>query len=53
MLYSRQNISIRGHREGIESSTKGIFQEMFELIAKHDPLVRKRMAIAKNNIHPP
>ncbi|XP_065917551.1 zinc finger MYM-type protein 1-like [Dysidea avara] len=48
LLCSRQNISIRGHREGIESSNRGNFLEMFELIAKHDPVVRKRMAITKS-----
>ena len=39
LLCSRQHISICGHREGKESLNRGNFLEMFELIAKDDPVV--------------
>jgi len=48
-LCSKQNISIHGHREGEESEK---FLEMFDLIANHDPVMRRRIvSIKMQNIH--
>ncbi len=38
-----QNITQRGHRESNDSNNKGNFLAISEQIAKHDPLIEKRM----------
>lgn len=43
LLTATQNISQRGHRESEDSNNKGNFIAILEEIAKHDPVVKKRM----------
>lgn len=48
LLTATQNIAQRGHREGEEADNRGNFLEILEMIAKHDPVVDKKMKGAQN-----
>ena len=43
-----QNIAQRGHRETEEVDNRGNFLEILEMIAKHDPVVQKKMKGKQN-----
>ena len=43
LLCSRQEIGLRGHREGSDSLNRGNFLEILYLVAQHDPLVQRRL----------
>ncbi len=38
-----QEIALRGHREGVNSTNKGNFLEFVDIISKHDSIVRDRL----------
>ncbi len=42
-MTATQTIAQRGHRESNDSNNKGNFLAILEQIAKHDPLIEKRM----------
>lgn len=48
LLTATQNIAQRGHRETEEANNRGNVLEMLELIAKHDPVVQKKMKGRQN-----
>lgn len=48
LLTSTQNIAQRGHRETEEADNRGNFLEILEMIAKHDPVVEKKMKGKQN-----
>lgn len=48
LLTATQNIAQRGHRESDDSHNKGHFLTILEEIAKHDPLIEKRMNACGN-----
>lgn len=48
LLTASQNIAQRGHRESDDSHNKGHFLTILEEIAKHDPLIEKRMNACGN-----
>ena len=43
LLCGRQELGLRGHREGSESVNPGNFLEILHLVAQHDPLVKCRI----------
>lgn len=49
LLCSRQEISIRGHRESSESTNRGNFKEILALVAKHDPVIEQKLAYGPKN----
>ena len=49
LLCSKQEISIRGHKESSNSMNRGNFLEILSLIAKHDPIVQHRLRDGPNN----
>ncbi len=44
LLTATQNIPQRGHRESEKSENKGNFLAILEQIAKHDPIVKKKLS---------
>ena len=48
LLTSTQNIAQRGHRETEGADNRGNFLEILEMIAKHDPVVQKKMKGKQN-----
>lgn len=42
-MTATENTAQRGHRETTDSERKGMFLSMLELLAKHDPMIRKRL----------
>lgn len=48
LLTATQNIAQRGHRETEEAANRGNFLEILEMIAKHDPVVEKKMQGKQN-----
>uniref|UniRef100_A0A3Q1G6C2 DUF4371 domain-containing protein n=1 Tax=Acanthochromis polyacanthus TaxID=80966 RepID=A0A3Q1G6C2_9TELE len=48
LLTATQNIAQRGHRETEEVDNRGNFLEILEMIAKHDPVVQKKMKGKQN-----
>ena len=49
LLCSKQEIEIRGHRESIDSTNKGNFGEILDLVAKHDSVVEQRLLHGPRN----
>ena len=49
LFCSHQEISLRGHNEGKESSNKGNFLEMLQLIARHDDNIQKQILLGPKN----
>ena len=45
LFCSHQEISLRGHKEGKESSNSGNFLEMLQLVARHDADVQKQIQL--------
>ncbi|XP_019905690.2 zinc finger MYM-type protein 1 isoform X1 [Esox lucius] len=43
LLTATQNISLRTHRETMESDNRGNFLAILDLIGKHDPIVQKKL----------
>lgn len=43
IVTATENTAQRGHRGHTDSERKGIFLSMLELLAKHDPMIRKRL----------
>ena len=48
LLTATQNMAQRGHRESEQSDNKGNFLEILEMIAKHNPMVAKKMKATGN-----
>nr|XP_054594271.1 zinc finger MYM-type protein 1-like [Nothobranchius furzeri] len=48
LLTARQNIAQRGHNESEESNNKGNFREILEMVANHDPAVKRRLTSIHN-----
>ena len=48
LLTSTQNIAQRGHRETEGADNRGNFLEILEMIAKHDPVVQKKIKGKQN-----
>ena len=48
LLMATQNIAQRGHRETEGADNRGNFLEILEMIAKHDPVVQKKMKGKQN-----
>ena len=48
LLTITQSIAQTGHRESYDSHNKGHFLTILEEIAKHDPLIKKRMNACGN-----
>ena len=48
LLTATQNIAQRGHRESDDSHNRGTFLTILEEIAKHDPVIEKRMKACGN-----
>lgn len=49
LLCSKQDIALRGHRESVESANRGNFLEILQLLARHDPIVRRRISNGPKN----
>ena len=49
LLCARQDLALRGHRESIESSNRGNFLEILELVADHDTVVKDKLKIGPRN----
>ena len=49
LLCSKQEISIRGHKESNNSMNRGNFLEILSLVAKHDPIVQHRLSDGPKN----
>ena len=43
LLTSSLEIALRGHDESKSSLNRGNFLEIFSVIAKHDPIIQKRI----------
>ena len=43
LFCSKQEIALRGHREGIDSINRGNFLELLQLISQHDPIIQQRL----------
>ena len=43
LLFNRQEIALRGHRESVESNNRSNFLEFLNLVAKNDPIVQERL----------
>ena len=54
LLCARHDLALRGHRESMESSNRGNFLEILELIAGHDEVVKDKLKNGPRNpfIHP-
>ena len=48
LLTATQNIAQRGHRETEGADNRGNFLEILEMIAKHDPVVQKKIKGKQN-----
>ena len=48
LLTATQNMAQRGHRESEQSDNEGNFLEILEMIAKHNPMVAKKMKATGN-----
>lgn len=48
LLTAKQDIAQRGHQENEESSNRGNFLEILELVSKHDEVVAKKCSSRKN-----
>lgn len=43
LFLARQNLPLRGHREGISSDNRGNFLELVNLLSKYDPVLKEHM----------
>ena len=48
VLTATQNIAQQGHRETEDADNRGKFLEILEMIAKHDPVVQKKIKGKQN-----
>lgn len=48
LLTATQNISQRGHKETVDADNRGNFLAILDMIAKHDPVVKKKMTGPRN-----
>ena len=44
-----QEISLRGHREGVNSRNKGNFLELVDIVSNHDSVVKNRLHVGPRN----
>ena len=49
LLCAKQDLVLRGHREGPISNNKGNFLEILYVVAKHDPIVQKKLTKGPRN----
>lgn len=49
LVCAKQEITLRGHREGSSAVNKGNFLEMLRLVASHDPIVQQRLSQGPRN----
>ena len=49
LLCCQQEISLRGHKESIESANRGNFCELLTVLAKHDPIIQDRLSNGPRN----
>ena len=42
LLCAKQDLALRGHREGPNSDNRGNFLEILNVVAKHDPIVQRK-----------
>ena len=50
LLYcALQEISLRGHREGVNSRNKGNFLELVDIVSNHDSVVKNRLHVGPRN----
>lgn len=43
LFLARQNLPLRGHREGVSSDNRGNFLELVNLLSKYDPVLKEHM----------
>ncbi len=46
---AKQDLPLRGHRESDDSSNKGNFLEMLNVVAKHDAIIKEKLLSLPNN----
>ena len=49
MFCGHQEIALRGHREGRDSSNRGNFLELLQLVGKHDEVIQQRLDSGPRN----
>ena len=49
LLCAKQDLALRGHREGPTSNNKGNFLEILNVVAKHDPTVQRKLTQCPRN----
>ena len=49
LVCSHQEIALRGHKESQTSLNRGNFLEILELVANHDPIIRRRLTDGPRN----
>ena len=49
LLCARQDLALRGHRESMESSNRGNFLEILELVTGHDEVVKDKLKNGPRN----
>ena len=49
LLCAKQDLALRGHREGPTSNNKGNFLEILNVVAKHDPIVQRKLTQGPRN----
>ena len=49
LLCAKQDLALRGHREGQTSNNKGNFLGILNVVAKHDPVVQKKLTQGPRN----
>ena len=49
LVCSHQEIALRGHEESKTSPNRGNFLEILELVANHDPIIRRRLTDGPRN----
>ena len=49
LFYDHQEIALRGHREGRDSSNRGNFLELLQLVGKHDTVIQQRIDSGPRN----
>ena len=49
LLCAKQDLALRGHREGPNSDNRGNFLEILNVVAKHDPIVQRKLTQGPRN----
>ena len=49
LLCAKQDLALRGHREGPNSDNRGNVLEILNVVAKHDPIVQRKLTQGPRN----